>query len=123
MLINLSDVLSEQHKPIDVMVDFEMDEFQKKYDTFPIIKKMPVHVSVSHIRAKELRIQAETGFTAVIPCDRCLTDVEYEMPLEFTKVVDLAVADAELKEGFDESNFINGYHLDVDKMLYNEILL
>ena len=123
MLINLSDVLSEQHKPIDVTVDFEMDEFQKKYDTFPIIKKMPVHVSVSHIRAKELRIQAETGFTAVIPCDRCLTDVEYEMPLEFTKVVDLAVADAELKEGFDESNFINGYHLDVDKMLYNEILI
>ena len=31
-------------------------------------------------------------------------------------------SDAELPEGFDESNFIDGYYLDVDKMLYNEIL-
>ena len=43
--------------------------------------------------------------------------------LEFTKYVDLGVSDAELREGFDESNFIDGYYLDVDKMLYNEILV
>ena len=123
MLINLSDVLSEQHKPIDVTVDFEMDAFQTKSGSFPIVEKEPVHVKVSHMKARELEIQAETKVVVVIPCDRCLTDVKYEMPLEFTKFVDLAVSDAELKEGFDESNFINGYHLDVDKMLYNEILV
>ncbi|WP_251390783.1 YceD family protein [Mediterraneibacter agrestimuris] len=123
MLINLSDVLSEQHKPIDVTVDFEMEQFQAKSETFPIIEKLPVHVVISHIKGKELRIHAETKVTVVIPCDRCLSDVKQEFSLDFTKYVDLAVSDAELKEGFDESNFIDGYHLDVDKMLYNEILV
>ena len=37
--------------------------------------------------------------------------------------MDLGCSDAELREGFDESDFINGYHLDVDKMLFQEILM
>lgn len=123
MLINLSDVLSEQHKPIDVTVDFEMEQFQTKSGIYPIIEKSPVHVVVSHTKDKELKICAETKVSAVIPCDRCLSDVKQEFLLEFTKYVDLAASDAELKEGFDESNFIDGYYLDVDKMLYNEILV
>lgn len=123
MLINLSDVLSEQHKPIDRTVDFELEEFRMRSGTFPIIEKLPVRVVVSHIKDRELKIQAETKVTVLIPCDRCLSDVKQEFLLEFTKYVDLAVSDAELKEGFDESNFIDGYHLDVDKMLYNEILV
>lgn len=123
MLINLSDVLSEQHKPIDLTADFELDEFRMKSGIYPITGKSPVHIVVSHIKDKELKIQAETKVTVLIPCDRCLSDVKQEFPLEFTKYADLAVSDAELKEGFDESNFIDGYHLDVDKMLYNEILV
>lgn len=123
MLINLSDVLSEQHKPIDRTVDFELEEFRMRSGTFPIIEKLPVRVVVSHIKDRELKIQAETKVTVLIPCDRCLSDVKQEFLLGFTKYVDLAVSDAELKEGFDESNFIDGYHLDVDKMLYNEILV
>ena len=50
-------------------------------------------------------------------------EVEYEFPLHFTRYVDLGCSDAELREGFDESDFINGYHLDVDKMLFQEILM
>ena len=123
MLINLSDVLSEQHKPIDATVDFEMEQFRMKSGTFPIIEKSPVHVVVSHMKDKELKIQTETKIAVLIPCDRCLTDVKQEFEMGFTKYVDLAVSDADLREGFDESNFIDGYYLDVDKMLYNEILV
>lgn len=123
MLMNLSDVLSDQHKPVDATVSIEMEEFRMKSGAYPIIDKEPVHVNVTHMKDKELQIQAETKVTILIPCDRCLEDVEQEFPLQFTKYVDLGTPDAELKEGFDESNFIDGYHLDVDKMLYNEILI
>lgn len=123
MLINLSDVISDQHKTVAETVQLEMDTFQNRRDTFPIVHKEPVHVTVSHIKDKELRIQADTKVSVLIPCDRCLEDVEQEFLLDFTKIVDLGTPDAELKEGFDESNFIDGYYLDVDKMLYNEILI
>ncbi len=123
MLINLSDVLSGRHQTIEETVQMEMDTFQMKAGTFPIIRKKPVHVAVMHVKGKELQIKVQTSLCIEIPCDRCLDDVEWEFALDFVKCVDLGQSDAELREGFDESDFIDGYHLDVDKMLYKEILV
>ena len=123
MLINLSDVLSEQHKPIDQTVEFESDEIRMRSGKYPIRMKSPVRVHVQHVKDRELQIQGEMELSVLMACDRCLEDVEVQMPLKFTKFVNLAVDDAELPEGFDESNYIDGYNLDVDKLLYNEILI
>lgn len=122
LLINLSDVLSEQHRPVDVTVPFEMEMISLKSGEYPIIRKEPVHVIVTHQKKKELHIQAESEVVIRIPCDRCLEDVEWKFSVDFTKYVDLGSSDAELKEGFDESDFIDGVRLDVDKMLFREIL-
>lgn len=46
MVINLSDVLSEQHKPIDVTVSFELEEIRMKSGVFPIVEKDPDRKSV-----------------------------------------------------------------------------
>lgn len=123
MLINLSDVLSEQHKPIHQTVECELNEIDLKSGIYMVTKKSPVEVHVTHMKERELQIQGKMELSVMMACDRCLEDVEVEMPLEFTKFVNLAVDDAELPEGFDESNYIDGYYLDVDKMLYNEILV
>ena len=123
MLINLSHVLSDQHTKVDETVPFEMAEFRKDSQVYPIVSKEPVHVTAEHMKDKELQIQADTKIIILIPCDRCLEDVRQEFILSFTKNVDLSVSDAELQEGFDESNYIEGHNLDVDKMLFNEILI
>lgn len=60
--------------------------------------------------------------SVMIPCDRCLEDVKREFELNCVKHVDVGLSDAELTEELDESNFIDGYHLDVDKLLFHEIL-
>ena len=122
MLINLSDVLSDQHKTVEETVRLEMEEIRMKSGTYPIISKEPVHVRVEHIRGKELLVNAETRIVVAIPCDRCLDDVKREFVLDCAKHVDVGLSDAELTEELDESNFIDGYHLDVDKLLYGEIL-
>ena len=122
MLINLSDVLSDQHKTVEETVRLEMEEIRLQSGTYPIISKEPVHVKVEHIRGKEMLIYADTRLVTVIPCDRCLEDVRYEFALDFAKHVDIGLSDAELTEELDESNFIDGYHLDVDKLLFHEIL-
>ena len=122
MLINLSDVFSDQHKAVEETVRLEMDEIRIRSGAYPIVSKEPVHVSVEHIRGKELLIKAQTKLAVAIPCDRCLEEVIREFDLQFTKHVDVGLSDAELTEELDESNFIDGYHLDVDKLLYNEIL-
>ena len=122
MLINLSDVLSDQHKTVEETVRLEMEEIRLQSGTYPIISKEPVHVKVEHIGGKELLITAETRLSVIIPCDRCLEDVKREFELNRVKHVDVGLSDAELTEELDESNFIDGYHLDVDKLLFHEIL-
>lgn len=123
MLINLSDVLSEQHKTIDKTVPVEMKSFQCELGEFPITKKDDVHIIAEHIKDKELSIKGSTKLTIQIPCDRCLDAVPFEFDLDFVKTVDLSCSDADLIEGLDESNYIDGFNLDVDKLLYNEILI
>ena len=99
-----------------------MEEIRLQSGTYPIISKEPVRVKVEHIRGKELLITAETRLSVIIPCDRCLEDVKREFELNCVKHVDVGLSDAELTEELDESNFIDGYHLDVDKLLFHEIL-
>ena len=122
MLINLSDVMSDQHKTVEETVPFTMDVIRTKSGEYPVVESGPVHVRVEHVKAKEFLICLETGLTVTIPCDRCLEDVRYGFVLDRTKHIDLGLSDAELTEELDESNFIDGYHLDVDRMIYQEIL-
>ena len=69
---------------------------------------------------KKLVITGQADVTLNIPCDRCLKEVEVPFSLDFEKHVNL---EAEDDKESDETNYIDGYNLDVDKLLYNEILI
>ena len=123
MLINLSDVLSEQHKTIERDCPLDMVEFKSELGTFPIGEKENAHIVVQHVKGRELLIKGKAELTIIIPCDRCLADVPVKFELEFTKNVDLDESNDAKVDELDEKNYIDGYHLDVDKVLYNEILI
>ena len=72
MLINLSDVLSDQHKTVEETVPLTMETIHLRSGDYPVIKSEPVHVRAEHIKGKELLITADTALTVLIPCDRCL---------------------------------------------------
>ena len=122
MLINLSGVLSEQHKTIDKIVPVEMTEFRTSYGRFAIIEKQDAHIVVKHVKQKQLTIDGTCRLTLELPCDRCLEPVKTVFELNFSKTVDLAADENQIDE-LDEKNYIDGYNLDVDKLLYNEILI
>jgi len=123
MLINLSDVLSEQHKTIDKFVPIEMNSYRYNLGVAPIVEKSEAHIVVKHVKKRELTIQGEAKLAFELPCDRCLESVRVDMDLEFTKNVDLQASDEEQIDELDEKNYIDGYNLDVEKLLYNEILI
>ena len=122
MFIDLSDVLSEHHKTIDQIVPVEMTEFESHLGSMPVIEKSDAHIVVKHVKQRELTIEGECKLVLEIPCDRCLEPVITEFVLEFTKNVDLNDTDDQRDE-LDEKNYIDGYNLDVDKLLYNEMLI
>jgi len=122
MLVNLSDILSDNPRTIDVMIPMEDFTFMGIYGTFPMSFVEPVHVCVEQVKNREFLVKAEAKIRYKIPCDRCLTDVEQELSPEVVRYINLNLQDGEEASGFDEANFIRGHHLDLDKLFYGEIL-
>ena len=121
MFIDLSDVLSEHHRPVDRIVPVEMTVFESALGSMPVIEKEDAHIEVTHVKERALLIKGECRMVLEVPCDRCLEPVSTEFQLRFTKNVDLS--DDVQSDELDEKNYIDGYNLDVDKLLYNEILI
>ena len=125
MLIDLSKVLSEPHRPIHEVVSCNLEEIRSRLGRFTIISKEDVTVDVKYLQKRQLEIVGKTSLTLEIPCDRCLEPVATRLDLDFTKKVELNQSkdDNMFSDEFDESNYIDGYTLDVDKLVYNEVLI
>ncbi len=125
MILNLSGVLSEQHEPLDAVVPCEMEEFRIRKDSYPVISKEEAFIHVEYAGEHKLYIRGTCRLVIGVPCDRCLTAVPTEFELDFEREVESRTAEAVADETdeLDENNYIDGYHLDVDRLLYNEILV
>ena len=125
MLIDLSNVLSEPHKTLDVTVPCALEEFKTSFGVFPIISKDEIHLVISYVKNKQIEIHGESRLVVEIPCDRCLEAVPTEIPLDFTKRTMVTANEEELEESdeLDESNYIDGYTLDADMLICNEVLI
>ncbi len=117
MLLDLSPVLSEQHTTLDETVSCTLEVFQSKLGTFPIMEKEDIHVTVEYTEAQKYHIGITGRLVIGIPCDRCLETVPTVFELDCERDVEIG----ESKE--NEGNYIDGYTLDVDKLIYGEILI
>ena len=123
MIISLLKVVTAEDKTMRLNAEMELEEFRTKAGRFPIIEKEPVEFVIRHVKNRQVLISGKTKVVISIPCDRCLEAVPTEFILEFTKNVDLDESSEEQAMELDEKNYIDGYNLDVDKLLYNEILI
>ena len=125
MLIDLSKVLSEPHRSIHEVVCCELEDIRTRMGKFPVLSKEDVVLNVSYLKKRQLKINGKTSLVVEIPCDRCLEPVAVELKLDFTKKVELNQSEDDnmFSDEFDESNYIDGYTLDVDKLVYNEVLI
>ena len=104
-------------------MDIEMDDFICQKNAYPILEKEALELTVEHEKARKLRIEGKGALVIEIPCDRCLTPVPTKLVLDFKKSVDLDLPDGEQPEELDETNYIDGYELDVEQLVSNEVLI
>lgn len=125
MILDLSGVLSEQHTPVDDTVSCSMEQFIVKKDAYRILSKSDVHIRVEYMKSKRLLIAGTCRMVIEIPCDRCLKAVPVDFELDFEREVHSRACgiNSDETDELDENTYIDGYHLDVDRLLYNEILV
>ena len=123
MQIALNDVLKDDGKILRCDVELGLDTFSTKLGRYPITRQTPVSLVLTNKGRRNLLIQGKAELTVRIPCGRCLTDVPVPFVLDFEREVDMNLTEEERKKALDECAYIHGYDLDVDELVYSEILV
>ena len=117
MNINISEILANPSVIREYKVEPEFDMLELKQGKYPVSRKEPFGLTVSKNEDK-LHIQGETSVSLLIPCDRCLDDVEMHFPIHIDYQWNPdGIGDV------DEITFMDGCILVVDKLIMDEIVV
>ena len=123
MLINLSDLYSHEGKEKTYTPEIEMDVFQAPDGDYEIVSKEPVRLHIRNLGDRKLFMEGEAHLVLSIPCDRCLEAVKVPFDLDIEEELDMNKSGEERAADLDEQHYLDGYTLDVDQLLSNELLL
>ena len=123
MRIDLSEYFSDENKSGTEQAEYSSDIFDAGHGTFPVVKKETFPLAISNVGGKKLRISGSTSITILIPCDRCLTDVPTTFSIELDEEIDVPKVLSGDAEQLDEAAYMDGTTLDVDQLIFGEILV
>jgi len=122
MLVNLSDVLTSEGKVVETTIPLEMTSFNSRLGVFLITKKNPATFTFTNIGVNKAKVEGSVELTFESRCDRCLIEVPVLLKLNFERIVTSPDAVTEDEED-DGRDFMEGYQLDVEAFVHNEILV
>ena len=123
MLINLSEFMSVKGNIVSIQAPIETEEFCIEGINYPLTEKEPVDLTITHLGDRKVELEGSIKISLLIPCSRCLKDVETPFNLTFSKELDFMKDSEERIKELDETNYISEYNLDVDLLVYDEILI
>lgn len=121
MLINLTEYFDTAGKKAEIEVPYEPDTFNTEWASYPILKKDTCKFSIVSIGDAKLQISGNGEFILQSACDRCLTEVDVNVPISFEYTVVKPDGYHEIDE--DEQFFMNGYELDTKALINNELIM
>lgn len=122
MFINLSDLFLSAGRPLEVSCPIEMTEVQNGYEGFSILEKSEVKLTGTHKSKGRAVITGEAYIVVDMACDRCLAPVPVRINLDFERDVYSPEVDAGDDEE-DNLDIMAGYQLNVENLVFNEILM
>lgn len=121
MIIDISKIILTKNKEDKFNCSVDSEYIDYKHSLFTIKNNKPIELSVVNVDAKHLNISCNTSLDVVIPCDRCLEDVDLSFNISIDK--SFKINDGVIKDEDDDISFINEGKLDVDRLLFDEILV
>lgn len=121
MLLNLSEVLTSEGKVVNATAELEMTGFASRLGEYLITEKSPVEFTFTNIGVDKAKVEGSVRLVFDTRCDRCLQEVPTTLNLVFDRVVTSPEMITEEEE--DDTFFMEGYHLNVETFVYNEILV
>lgn len=122
MIINISDILQSANKERTEEVTIGLESFSSKLGDFPITQKAPIMLHIENVENRQLRLEGSGEIEVLIPCDRCLTEVPTKIHFDIDRALSIT-EDTATDEEMEITDYLIGFELDVDKLVYAEILV
>ena len=122
MFINLSEVFSSEGSKETVEAPVELQSFQSRLGDFPIVEKPPVVFAFTNDGVNKAKVEGGVRLVLKAGCDRCLAEVPVVLDLKFDRVVTSPEGSTE-EEADDIPDFMEGYQLNTETFVYDEILV
>jgi len=123
MILSLSEIMSVPDKIAEMDIPLECTQVDFQGVRYEFVKKPPVHLKITNQNHKKVLVEGDAEYTLSIPCSRCLESVEVKIPVEIHVSLDFSRDDDERTREMEEEGYLNGYSLDVDLLVVDEILL
>lgn len=123
MIISLSEIMNTRDKVENISVPIEMKTFEFQGDSYKFSNKDQVKLVITNLGNRKVMIEAKANVSLILNCGRCLKDIDYPIDIHFIKKIDFNLTNEERAKDLDETNYIQGYDLNVDTLIYEEILI
>lgn len=123
MRINLSELFTCEGKTAVYTGNISALEVQFGGDVYPIRRADPVELTAVNLGDKEFTVAGTLSVTVEIPCARCLEPVPYTSDLNLSRTFTVGKAEEDSDDSTDEKDYLDGYNLDVDQLVLNELIL
>jgi len=122
MQICLSELFNHIDEPKTYEIPVEFDTVTMLGETYPVTEKQSVSLTLIHLGKKKIQMNAEIQMTLEIPCGRCLEPVSVPFVISVDQQLELSDTPDQVTEDSDEP-YIDGYLLDVDALVRNELFV
>ena len=123
MQINMSELFAVEGSSKTWQVPLELKEVHVNGERYPVTEADPVEISIVHTGNRRMEITGSVNLHLQIPCDRCLKPVDVPFRLKPEREVDTNQTEEERIAALDEQPYVQGYLLDVDRLVYDELIV
>lgn len=118
MHIHLSDSLTGEQETRVYEAELGFDTFDDGVSSYPVVEKQPVQLQITKSGERQLLLEAKVSFSLSMPCARCLEPVTVPISYRMSR-------EADFREGSagEEEAYIDGYVLDVDALVRDELFV
>ncbi len=123
MLINLTELFTLEGKEKTYTPHIEMKAYHGPGGEYEVVSAEPVVLRIMNLGGRKLEVEGKAKLSLAFPCDRCLKPVPVDLDLEIIRTIDLDETEEERMEKLEEQPYVNGYNLDVDQLVCDELIL
>ena len=122
MNIDISMIAKSINKEMVQEVQLALDSFRSRLGDFPITSKEPIELHIRNQVNATVLITGTVDMEVMIPCSRCLEDVPTPIHFDIDKKLRIE-EDGLVDDEMEQPDYLIGFELDVDKLVYAEILV